>query len=122
MDELNGLRILVVEDEFMVALAVETVLQSFGCQVVGPVGKLEEAQALARTEKLDGALLDVNLAGVESYPVAEILDGRGIPFIFTTGYDGGAVLPERFRDRPWLQKPFDGKKLTEKLKTVFLKA
>lgn len=101
----SGLRVLVVEDEIMVALLLEDMLSGFGHQVVGPVAQLSKAVEMAQREALDVAILDVNIKGNEVYPVAEALAARGIPFIFVTGYAKGG-LPAPYSDRPSLQKPF----------------
>ncbi len=104
-------RILLVEDELLVALSIEHTLAALGYAVVGPVTRLDEALARARAEPLDGALLDVHLRSDEVvFPVADVLAARGVPFIFATGYDSLA-LPDRFRDRPHLQKPFSPRHL-----------
>ena len=103
---LAGRRILVVEDEMMIAMLVEDMLLELGCTVVGPVHALAEALELARTEPgLDAALLDVNLAGQPVFPVADALREKGVPAIFSTGY-GDAGLREVDRGSPVLQKPF----------------
>src|SRR3546814_9846381 len=83
---LAGLRILVVEDELLVALELEMMLIGLGCDVVGPASRLEKAMQLAAAEAIDGAILDVNLRGRPVYPVATALKARGIPFLFSTGY------------------------------------
>jgi CheY-like chemotaxis protein len=98
-------RILLVEDELLIALSIELMLAELGYAVVGPLARLDEALARARTEPLDGALLDVHLGSDDVFPVADVLAARGVPFVFATGYDSLA-LPDRFRDRPHLQKPF----------------
>jgi CheY-like chemotaxis protein len=100
-----GLRVLLVEDESMVALLLEDMLAELGHEVVGPVARLDKALEMAQRQKLDAALLDVNLNGEEIYPVAEVLAAREIPFVFITGY-GRNVLGAPYRDRPTLQKPF----------------
>jgi CheY-like chemotaxis protein len=103
---LAGRRILVVEDEMMIAMLVEDMLLELGCTVVGPVHALAEALELARTEPgLDAALLDVNLAGQPVFPVADALREKGVPAIFSTGY-GDAGLRDIDRGSPVLQKPF----------------
>ena len=114
---LNGLRVLVVEDEVAISLLLEDMLLDFGCEVVGPAGRLSAAKELASQEKLDLAVLDVNLAGQSIYPVAEALAARGIPFVFSTGY-GSAGIYEPYRDRPVLQKPFAQHELQRVLKAA----
>src|SRR5690348_9428474 len=92
--ELRGLRILVVEDNFLVADTICEILADRGCEVVGPAPSLERGWKLAREEALDGAVLDVNLSGEVSFPLAKALAERGIPFLFLTGYDDSAAVPE----------------------------
>jgi DNA-binding response OmpR family regulator len=87
MTELAGKRILLVEDEAIIAFAVEDMLMELGCEVVGPAMHLEEAEALARQAAIDAAILDVNINDARSYPIAELLEGRGVPFLFASGYD-----------------------------------
>lgn len=107
---LEGLQILVVEDEFLLALEVEATLIGFGCSVVGPFAKLEKALHAARNTELDGAVLDINLNGEMVYPLAELLDMRGVPFVFLTGYVASDI-PERFRHFRRLQKPLHARAL-----------
>ena len=102
---LAGSRVLVVEDDMMIALYVEEVLQSLGCLVIGPVSKLAAALQVAGDEDLDAAVLDINIRGGQVFPVAERLASRGIPFAFASGY-GDWALPEAFRNQPRLTKPF----------------
>ena len=97
---LEGLRVLVVEDEMMVDM-----LSDLGCTVVGPASRLDEALALVRETELDCAVLDVNLGGQPIFPVADLLREKGAPFAFATGY-GDAGLREVDRGSPVLQKPF----------------
>lgn len=104
--ELGGRRILVVEDESLVAMLIETILEDLGGETVGPLASVEEALAfLGDAPALDAALLDVNLAGRQVFPVAEALAASGVPFVFSTGYGEGG-LPETWRGRPTVQKPF----------------
>jgi CheY-like chemotaxis protein len=103
---LVGRRILVVEDEMMIAMLVEDMLAELGCAVVGPAHALDSALDLARSEPgLDAALLDVNLGGQPVFAVADALRERGVPAIFSTGY-GDAGLREIDRGSLVLQKPF----------------
>ncbi|MDE2364331.1 MAG: response regulator [Hyphomicrobiales bacterium] len=97
--------ILVVEDDFFLAGHIAWLLEEDGFNVVGPVGSLDEARQLARDEELDGALLDVNLHGGRVDEAAEILALRGVPFVFVTAYSRDN-LPEKFRDRELVNKPF----------------
>lgn len=115
---LKDLRILVAEDEGIVALEIEASLQGFGCEVVGPVGKVEQALKAIQTQSVDGAVLDVNLGGVEVFPVADELLARGIPVILSTGYNDLSLFPERFRGLPCLEKPYDEKDLFDLMARV----
>ena len=89
----DGQRLLVVEDEYLIAADLTQTLERIGVVVVGPVGSVETALELVKEEgcRLDGAVLDVNLHGQRVYPVAEALAGCGVPFLFTTGYDAEAI-------------------------------
>ncbi|HEY1073147.1 response regulator [Brevundimonas sp.] len=103
---LQGRRVLVIEDESLVAMLLETILDDMGCSVVGPESNIDDGLRTATHEAaLDAALLDVNVAGREVFPVAEALKTRGVPFVFSTGY-GEAGLPEHWRGHPTIQKPF----------------
>jgi CheY-like chemotaxis protein len=99
-------RILVVEDEALVAFALEETLSDFGYDVVGPAPSVQAAMKLIANEKIDAAVLDVNLGGETIAPVAAALATAGAPFLFTTGYSGASGLPQGFRDRPALNKPY----------------
>jgi CheY-like chemotaxis protein len=99
------LRVLVVEDEFMIAMAVEAVVSDAGGVVVEMAATLEQAVAFAETAEFDAALLDINLNGENSFPVADILGRRGIPFAFVTGYNR-RMVPETFAAAPILTKPY----------------
>jgi CheY-like chemotaxis protein len=104
---LEGARILVVEDEWLVALALEAMLLSWGCAVVGPVPRIDEAMVVARAEALDGAVLDVNLRGELAFPVAEMLQARGVPIVLCSGYAALAVVPDAFATVRQVSKPYD---------------
>ncbi|MBI1199299.1 MAG: response regulator [Phenylobacterium sp.] len=103
--KLEGLRVLVVEDEMMVSMLIEDMLSDLGCTIIGPASRLEEAIDLANKAELDCAVLDVNLGGQPIFPVADLLRQRGAPFAFATGY-GDAGLRDVDRGSPVLQKPF----------------
>jgi CheY-like chemotaxis protein len=98
-------RVLVVEDNPLVARFTALQLTQLGCDVVGPVGCVDTAVALAAGEPLDAALLDLNVGDRSAAPVAEILDRRGTPFAVMTGY-GRESLPPAFQGRTCLYKPF----------------
>ena len=103
---LQGLRLLIVEDEVLVGMALERALKALGCDVLGPAVYLDKAIDLALSATMDGAILDVNIAGKKVFPVADILSGRGIPYLFATGY-GLDGLRDCDKDRPVLQKPYN---------------
>jgi len=114
MTALAGKRVLVVEDDTLVAMLIEEFLSDLGCAAVGPCGSVEMALAAIRTEELDLAVLDVNLGGEAAYPVAQMLDDKGIPFLFLSGYGDGALPPGPGHWRV-CAKPFTGQRLTEML-------
>ncbi|MFW6107043.1 MAG: Na-translocating system protein MpsC family protein [bacterium] len=114
---LKGLRVLVVEDVGIVAMSLKAMLQELGCVVVATAARLHEAEELARHEKLDGVLLDLNLAGQYSFPVADILRERNVPFIIMSGYDAGQLRPD-LAEAPQMAKPFDREALEPLLCTV----
>ena len=103
-------RVLLVEDEAMIAMLMEDMLDELACEVVATVGQLELAMAAADTGAFDVAFLDVNLGGVPVYPVADVLRGRGIPYAFVTGY-GSAGGDLAHAAAPVLQKPFQARDL-----------
>lgn len=108
LDSLRGLRILLVEDTFMLADELNEFLQELGCTTVGPAARAGEAADLAGSHALDGALLDVNLSrGETSFMVAADLARRHVPFVFITGYDLDSSFPAEFRGIPRISKPLD---------------
>ena len=104
-DALEGVRVLVVEDEYFVAILIEEILESAGCIVTGPIPRLRETLDAAHHDDCDAAVLDVNLAGERINPVADVLAERNVPFVFVTGY-GANALPSEYAERPHLCKPF----------------
>lgn len=112
-------RIMIVEDEALVALMVEDLLTDFGCRISGSFGAIDDAlayldDAAAPPPSLDGAVLDVNIGGTMVFPVAERLRAAGIPFVFATGY--GALPRKGFEDVMVLNKPIDPTLLEDAVK------
>jgi CheY-like chemotaxis protein len=100
-----SLRILIVEDEMTIALLLEDMVVDLGHEAAALAMRLPQAMELAETTQLDLAILDVNLDGRMSFPVAEVLARRGVPFLFATGYGSGGIEAP-YRDRPVIRKPF----------------
>lgn len=96
---------LVVEDEIMISMLLEDMLSDMGCIPVGPAARIESALKLIENAKFDAAILDANLNGRESYPVADALAARAIPFVFASGHSA-ARRPEKYWGVPSLEKPF----------------
>ncbi|HZZ86711.1 MAG TPA: response regulator [Caulobacteraceae bacterium] len=112
---MSALRILVVEDEGLVAMLIEDILDDLGCQVPCSAGSVAQAMRwLDEGGEADGALLDVNLGGETVWPVADALTARGVPFAFTTGY--GQLDEPRFSHAPLLGKPIRAERLEEVLR------
>jgi CheY-like chemotaxis protein len=103
--DLSGLRILLVEDEFLVFLQVRSMLTSLACEVSETASTLAEALVAAQNCNVDVALLDINLGGQKIYPAAQVLKRRSIPIVFSTGY-GLAGIDLEWREYSVLQKPF----------------
>ena len=105
-------RILVVEDEAMISMLLEDMVLDCGGELVGPVARFDDALELAHKAEFGVAVLDLNLHGTLSYPIAEVIRERGIPVIFATGYGADGLL-DSFRDCPTLQKPFSQQDFAE---------
>lgn len=118
-ERLKGMRLLLVEDEAMVAMMLEDMLSDFGCEVVGLADNVPEALALAHdaAAALGAAILDVNVGGQSIYPVAEALKEKGVPFVFITGYEA-ADIDDRFAGAPTVQKPFSPPTLRDTLARI----
>jgi DNA-binding response OmpR family regulator len=112
---LDGLRVLVVEDSLLTADVIAEILADSGCTVIGPVARVGRALNLLRETEIDGAVLDINLAGQLSFPVAAELGAGDIPYIFLTGYDDENVMPPAYRSVPRLAKPFHAGELVTTL-------
>src|ERR1043165_2544588 len=110
-------RVLVVEDEMLIGMLLEDMLTDLGHEVAAVVPRLKEAMAAVDRETYDLAILDVHLHGESAFPVAEALIAKGTPFVFATGY-GERGLPENYRGRPVLQKPFAKDDLERVVKAV----
>lgn len=108
--------VLLAEDEMMVAMMLEDRLEHFGYQVL-KAARLTACLALAESAPIDLAILDINLAGELSFPVAEVLRRRGIPFVFSSGY-GDSGLPATWKDEKILQKPYDSSQLISMLNSL----
>ena len=102
---LEGVRVLVVEDEYLVAILIEEILEKAGCIVMGPIPRLREALEAVDHDDYDAAVLDVNLAGERINLVADALSERNVPFLFVTGY-GANSLPSKYAERPHVRKSF----------------
>ena len=104
---LPPLRILVVEDEGLIALNMELILQRFGCDIIGPISQVGDIVDAARTHRPDGAFLDVNLRGRTVFDVLPEMMGLGVPCVLSSGYDDPMLFPAAFRSMPRIAKPFD---------------
>jgi DNA-binding NtrC family response regulator len=115
--ETSRRRVLIIEDEGMVAMLLEDMLVDLGHEVVAIVGRMDRAKQLISETSADVVLLDVNLNGQQTYALAGELASRGIPFIFSTGY-GSAGLKEEWKGMPVLQKPFQARDLERVMRQV----
>ena len=115
MDKLlSGRRVLVVEDEMLILMTLEDMLADLGCAAVTAAATVEQALTFAESQVFDVAVLDVNLNGHESYPVADALAARGVPILFSTGHG----VTKAYRDRPLLKKPYRHAELVEVLRCL----
>lgn len=102
---LAGRRYLVLEDDYLIATALADMLMSQGASVAGPVASVIDAgHLLEKADRLDGAIVDINVAGTVAYGIVELLEERGVPCIFVTGYKASGI-PERFSHIPCIEKP-----------------
>lgn len=114
---LDGKRILVVEDDYYLATDQKALLERQGAEVLGPFGRDNEAQALVAAQRIDAALIDINLGTGPSFDLARVLHGRGIPFVFVTGYDA-AQIPADLAEAPRIEKPVRERALIETVARV----
>ena len=119
-DALAGLRILVVEDEMLIAMLMEQMLQELRCEVIGPVSSVEEAIAAVRAHPPDGVLLDINLRGATSSPAAHEFIDRAVPFLLVTGYDANDNQCPAFQTASRIRKPFDTEDLADGMLEAFV--
>ena len=117
---LFGRRVLVLEDEMLVSLEIEDVREQQGCVIVGPFSRVPEALSAATKDAVDAAILDINIAGVKSFPVADALAARNIPFFFLSGY-GQAAAPNNHPEWRVHSKPFIASELIAILKAHLAK-
>jgi DNA-binding NarL/FixJ family response regulator len=115
---LRGRRVMIVEDEMLVAMEMESLLADQGCAVVGPAATVERALALLAHERPDAAILDVNLNGTTAAPVAAALKAQGVPFVLATGYGDAQPLQPELKDAPRVDKPVNHGELMRTLAQV----
>jgi CheY-like chemotaxis protein len=115
--DLTGRRVLVIEDESLVTMLIQDTLADIGCEVVGSASRFDEAVSKAKGLSFEVVILDVNLNGQLSFPIAEALSERGIPFVWTTGYGTGG-LPKSLQNAPVLSKPFQQMDLEQALRAA----
>jgi len=116
---LAGRRILLAEDEGLIALELERMLEEFGCDVVGPLASVADVKKRAERGDLDGALLDVNLRGQRIFDILPTLRELGLRVIITSGYADEAFFPAPFRSLPRIAKPFNERELRRMCEKVF---
>jgi DNA-binding NtrC family response regulator len=122
MTQLQGLRVLVVEDEMLIAAEMEATLEDLGCLVVGPFARVGEALDALEDTTVDAAVLDVNVRGEMIFPVAERLTARGVPMVFCTGYADLQTLPEPLQGQVRLSKPCAASSVEAALRAQVAKA
>jgi CheY-like chemotaxis protein len=116
--DLNGRRILVVEDSPVVGPFTADMLAEIGCAVVGPAPNMAAARELLEAGEFDAALMDVHIRGERVFTLCEMLEAKGLPFVFTSGY-ADWQMPEKWQDRPRLQKPYTVDQVEQALAALF---
>jgi CheY-like chemotaxis protein len=116
--DLTGRRILVVEDSPVVGPFTADLLDELGCEVVGPAPNMAAARELVEAGEFDAALMDIHIRGERVFPLCEILESGGVPFVFTSGY-ADRNMPEKWEDRPRVQKPYTLDQIEKALAALF---
>ncbi len=117
--DLAGRRVFLVEDESLIIMLLEDALEDLGCEIAAVASRFDDAIAKASALDFDVAILDVNLSGLRTFPIAEIIRSRGIAFMFATGY-GAMSIPDGLNHVPVLQKPFAAPELEFALRRALL--
>jgi len=122
VSNLKNLPVLIVEDEYLIVVELIERLETVGANVFGPVSSVEDALKLISDQSvISVAVLDCNLLGDPCYPVADALQARRIPFVFTSGYSADD-LPEKYRDVPLVEKPFSASEVVARLESLVREA
>lgn len=116
-ERVKTIRVLVVEDEPLIGMDIESAVQRLGHEVVGPVGEIGKALSLAADETIACAILDINIRGGNTYPIADMLLKRGVPLLLLSGYSSHS-LPESLQQEARLAKPFIGEQLDEEIRIL----
>jgi len=116
--DLRGRRILVIEDSPVVAPFTVDILDELGCEVVGPAPNMALAREMVEAGDFDAALVDVHIRGERAFPLCELLEAKGVPFVLTSGYADWS-MPEKWDDRPRLQKPYTIDQVEEAVSALF---
>ena len=116
-DDLSGRRVFIIEDESMVTMLLEDILADIGCEIAGMAFRFADALEKARSLSFDVAIVDVNLNGQHTFPIADVLSQRGLAFVFSTGY-GAATIPPALQHAPVLQKPYQQPDLERALRAA----
>jgi CheY-like chemotaxis protein len=116
--KLSGRRILVVEDSPVVAPFTADLLGELGCEVVGPAPNMAAARELLESHAFDGALMDIHIRGERVFPLCDMLAAKGVPFVLTSGY-ADWQMPQKWQDRPRLQKPYTLAQVEQALSGLF---
>ena len=115
---MKGKRILVVEDSPVVGPFTADLLEELGCEVVGPAPNMAAARELVEAGEFDAALMDIHIRGERVFNLCEMLEAQGLPFVFTSGY-ADRNMPEKWEERPRLQKPYTLDQIEKALKALF---